>query len=192
MIPSMYGAYRQLGAPAGAVVIVDGVQKLTPLANGQIAGYLSQLYFGTPVQSSPAEGVQTFLAMPCDQAKQSGGPTACAATVLDSLESIPGSSVVVDFGGASPTNVMVTIVTGTAEVSQNALLRQIAGTDSNLALFEPSGVKKTKDKDAKKEKTTTMLVGAGAGGAAGFFTFGPPGAIVGAATGAVLANWLTA
>lgn len=201
MLPTMYGNYtqgrRQLGVgqndqPAGPTVVVDGVQKLTPNANAQIAGYLGQLYFGSPVPT-PAEGVQTFVAMPCDQAKQSAGEQACQATAFATLESRPpGSSVLVDFGGANPTNVMVLIVTGSENVTQQEILQQMAGTDSNLALFEPGTKGKTKKEEEKKDKGATILVGAGAGGAAGFFALGPPGALVGAAAGGLLANWLAA
>lgn len=210
MLPTMYSAYtstpdrrlppgrrsQMLGQePAGPTTMVNGVQKLTPNANAQIAGYLGALYFGTPIPT-PAEGVTVMQAQPCDQAKQSAGPNACEATAFASLASRPpGSSVLVDFGGANPSNVTVTVVTGTETVSQEELLRTMAGQDSNLALFnpEPAGVtKKQKKEEEKKDKGTTLLVGAGVGGGAGWLAFGPVGGLVGAAGGALIGNWLAA
>lgn len=212
MLPTMYSSYitkqpnrrlppnqrvQMLGAePAGATTIINGVQKLTKNANAQIAGYLGALYFGAPIPT-PAEGATVMQALPCDQAKQSAGQSACQATAYATLGSRPpGSTVLVDFAGASPTGATVTIVRGTEGVSQEELLRQMAGEGSNLAVFEPAANGKTdkekKDEEKDEEKGTTLLVGAGAGGAAGFFTFGVPGALVGAAGGALLANWLAA
>ena len=201
MLPTMYGNYATRGGvrsgvgqtePAGPVVEVDGVQQLTSEENAKIAGYLGALYL-TPAPA-PAEGVQSYMAMPCDEAKRLVGEAACTVTAFAGLETRPpGSSVLVSFPDASSTSVGVLLVVGSENVTQQVILRQLAATNSNYALFQ-AGPRGTKKEEEKKEKVpaSTLLVGAGAGGAAGFFTAGPVGAVVGAAAGGLLANWLAA
>jgi hypothetical protein len=161
----------------GPVATVNGVQTLTPIANGVVGGWLSQLV-AVPAAAPTTEAI-FFTAVPCAKAQEMGVP--CTA-VLDVLATRPpGSTVLVAFSEAFANASEVPVTVALTPAAAAAL----AGPGSALAVFNPEGA----TKEEKKSKTP-LLIGAVAGGALGFAGAGPPGAVAGAAAGAFLGDWL--
>lgn len=167
--------------PQGSVVLSqEGLQVLTPKKNEQVRGYLSALYFASPV--SPPAGQpgtappQTMIAMSCQDAQQRGGN--CTASALQSLASAGAYKILVDYVSASPNAVTVTIVTDLTTAAT------LAAPGTALAVFNPeAGAPK---KEEKKRGGLAIAAGAIGGGLVGFVVSAgnPVGAAVGAAVGA--------
>lgn len=177
----------QLGQanPSGNPYIVvgsDGIRKLTPDGNREVAKYLNALYVAS---QNPAPNGQAFvvLATKCEQAKQLGQK--CETTAYNLLRTYTAPNVViVDIAAVSPDAVAMTLtdspqtiesLVGAAGASTNAIY------DQNTPLPE------------KKEKKTGMaplLAGVAAGGALGWAAGGPVGAVIGAAAGGAAVSWV--
>lgn len=187
MHPAMYSNYQVGVGQPSPFVVVDGVKRLTPAGNTQMAGFLSALFFGGSPIIQPGESadapIVSNVATTCDNAKAAGGD--CSVTALATLKTTPaGTTVIVDAGTASSSSVMVTFVTKVGEI------RALAGGGSpgTMAVFDPNAT--AADKKDEGAEPAAIALGAVAGGALGFAAGGPVGALAGAVGGGLVANWL--
>ncbi len=162
------------------IEVRNGVQYANRATNDQLINLLVNQCIDAEKFESSAAAPNTNLGRTQELGTQKVDGTACNESALERLRRA-GWIVMADMTTFSPAGVWLIVSTdpdaprtGAAEGTNYAVL------DLKPAVLEAE----------EKVETTTLLLGAAAGGALGFVTIGPVGGLGGAVGGALIANWL--